>query len=407
MSSRKCRKFEDTRGTLYFPIKEGKYADNTNCNLRECTYSVNTKNVLRGLHINSFAKVITCISGSFIDFIVDYNKSIPTVKYIYLKPGDQVTCPGNHAHGFLSLEDNSVLSYFIEAAFENEVGGLLNYKDPILDILSNIPVKEHEIIINEKDSTAPYLEYDYFIIGGYGFIGSNIYRTLIEQNKKVRILNYRMNQLESIEYEIKMRKPKYFICAAGLTGTPNTSWCDTHRKETLMTNVIEQVSLLNLCNKYNIHCTLIGSGCIFNNKNSSYTNKDTGNDFSNYYAEARIQLEYFVKEFNNCLFLRINYPYSFQDFNKYNTKNLITKLSKYEKIENCNLSATNLDYMLPDLSKLIEENKTGILNFVDNKQINTVKLIQEYYSQNNIEFNKKIVESNRFSPLLLNYNTNY
>jgi len=400
MLPKKCRKYEDMRGTLFFPIKDSKYADNTSCNLKECTYSVNEKNVFRGLHINSFAKIITCISGSFIDIIIDHNRNIPTVKFILIKPGDQIICPANHAHGFLSLEDNSVLSYFIENSFENEVGGLLNYKDPIFDILYNIPISENQIIINEKDQNAPYLEYDYFIIGAYGFIGCNINKVLIDANKKVRILNYRMNQLESIENEIKMRKPKYFICAAGLTGTPNTTWCDTHRKETLITNVIEQVNLLNLCNKYNIHCTLIGSGCIFNNSKDSYTNKDSGNNFSNYYSESRIQLEYFVKEFNNCLFLRINYPYSFKDFNIFNHKNLIKKLSKYQKIENCNISATNLDNMLPKLVMLIEENKTGTINFVDQEQINTVKLIQDYYSQNNLVFNKEIIESTRFSPIL-------
>ena len=42
-----------------------------------------------------------------------------------------------------------------------------------------------------------------------------------------------MNEIEKIENEIKLRNPKYFICAAGLTGTPNTKWCDTHKKETL------------------------------------------------------------------------------------------------------------------------------------------------------------------------------
>ena len=97
-------------------------------------------------------------------------------------------------------------------------------------------MKEHELILNEKDLTAPYLQYDYFIMGAKGFIGSNIYNELINSNKKVYVLNYRMNEIEKIENEIKLRNPKYFICAAGLTGTPNTKWCDTHKKETLMTS---------------------------------------------------------------------------------------------------------------------------------------------------------------------------
>ena len=395
MLSSKCRKYEDTRGTLYFPIKDGKYSNEMLCNLKECTYSVNHKNVFRGLHINSFAKIITCISGSFIDIIVDYEKNNPIVKYFLIKPGDQVHCPRNHAHGFLSLEDNSVLSYFIEDTFENEVGGLLNYRDPVLNILPNIPIDKNKLIINEKDRQAPYLDFEYLIIGANGFIGSNIYKELLELGKRVFILSYRMNELESIEYEILSRNPKYLICAAGLTGTPNTKWCDTNRRETLMTNVIEQINILNLCNKHNIHCTLIGSGCIFNDLKSEYTSADIGNDFSNYYSESRILLEKLVKEFDNYLFLRINYPYSFKEYNMDNSKNLITKLCRYEKIENCDLSATNLDILIPNVVLLLEKKSTGIVNLVDLNQINTVELIKNYYNENNLEFDKEIVKSTR------------
>lgn len=396
-----CKKFEDSRGTLIFPIKDGKYSDSKECNLKECTLSINHKNVFRGLHINSFAKIITCINGSFIDIILDPKQSNPEVKYFPIKQGEQVYCPAGYAHGFISLEDNSILSYYIEEAFENEVGGLLNYKDPILNILNNIPVKEHELILNEKDLTAPYLQYDHFIIGAKGFIGSNIYNELINSNKKVYVLDYRLNQTESIENEIKLRNPKYLICAAGLTGTPNTKWCDTHKKETLMTNVIEQINLLNLCNKYSIHCTLIGTGCIFNYSKNEYSQIDTGNDFTNYYSESRILLEKLVKEFHNYLFLRINYPYSTKSSNVNNPKNLINKLINYEKIEMCNLSATNLDTLLPELIKYLDNNITGIVNFVNEDQINTVTLITDYYKDNNMPFNKEIIKSERFTPKLL------
>ena len=401
MLSSKCRKYEDERGTLFFPIKDGKYSNEMLCNLKECTYSVNHKNVFRGLHINSFAKIITCISGSFIDIIVDYEKNTPVVKHYLIKPGDQVYCPKNHAHGFLSLEDNSVLSYFIEDTFENEIGGLLNYRDPILNILSNISVNVNELIINEKDSKAPYLEFEYLIIGANGFIGSNIYNELLDVGKRVYKLSHRMNEIQNIEHEILSRNPKYLICAAGLTGTPNTKWCDTNRKQTLMTNVIEQINILNLCNKHSIHCTLIGSGCIFNDSQTEYISSDIGNDFSNYYSESRILLEKLVKEFENYLFLRINYPYSFKECNLDNQKNLITKLYKYEKIENCDLSATNLDILLPKLVLLLEQKSTGILNFVDLNQINTVELITSFYNKNNLEFNKIIVESTRSNIKLL------
>ena len=150
-----CKKFDDsTRFINIFLLNDGKYADSTECNLKECTISINHKNVFRGLHINSFAKIITCISWFILLILLSMflkRCPIPEVKYFDIKPGDQVYCPAGYAHGFVSLEENSILSYFIEEEFESEESGLLNVKDPILKILRNIPVKEQDLILNEKD----------------------------------------------------------------------------------------------------------------------------------------------------------------------------------------------------------------------------------------------------------------
>ena len=44
-----------------------------------------------------------------------------------------------------------------------------------------------------------------------------------------------------------------------------------------MTNVVNQINILNLCNQYSVHCTLIGSAMIFkqtgkNGKCKKYSN---------------------------------------------------------------------------------------------------------------------------------------
>lgn len=344
---------------------------NGNLNLsKDCTYSVNKKNVFRGLHINTFGKLITCISGRFIDIMV--NMELLEVRYYNIKPGDQIYCPANYGHGFLSLEENSVLSYHCEGFFGNEEGGLLNYKDPYLNI--KLPIDDSQIIINEKDSKAPFLKFDYFMLGHKGFIGSHIYQELKIKNKKVLGLTYRMEDLKDIKKLIAFYKPKYFINAAGLTGKPNTEWCNFNQKETLMTNVINQINILNLCNEYNIHCTIIGSGMIFKtNKSNNYKNikfsSSNGDIFdnNNYYSYCRVLLENQIKAFKNYLYLRINYPFS----NKIeNEKNLLHKiLFKYSHIENICLSITNLNTMIPILPLMIENKEIGIYNFVNKNQI--------------------------------------
>ena len=42
--------FKDNRGILLFPIK------NLNFSFKECTVSINKKNVFRGVHFNNFEK---------------------------------------------------------------------------------------------------------------------------------------------------------------------------------------------------------------------------------------------------------------------------------------------------------------------------------------------------------------
>lgn len=396
--------YKDNRGYLLFPIKDDKYMDKTTKNIsKDCTYSVNKKNVFRGLHINSFGKLITCISGHFIDIMV--NMETLNVEYFDIKPGDQIYCPANFGHGFISLEENSVLSYHCEGYFGSEAGGLLNYKDPILNI--KLPVSDDQLIINEKDQTAPFLQFDYFILGRNGFIGSNVLFELKNQKKKVHVLKERMEDLKGIKKLIEFYRPKYLINCAGLTGTPNTSWCNIHQKETLMTNVINQINILNLCNEYNIHCTLIGSGAIFKSSAELKYSHNPGDidDKSNYYAKCRIMLEEQVKPFKNYMLLRVNYPLSFSNHNLKNTKNLVNKLMKYESIENVALSITNLDSMCPIIPLMIENNETGIYNFVNSGQLNMVDLFMKinkyFYDKTGTKLSKSIVDTQRESVKLV------
>ena len=379
------KSFADSRGTLLFPIKYNKNSNDSDNNLKECTYSINNKNVFRGLHINTFGKIITCISGSFIDIIVNLDTLIP--EYFTIKQGEQVYCPENYAHGFLSLEDNSILSYFIDSEFDSEEGLLLNYKDPILNI--QLHVSDSNLIINDKDLNAPFLHFDYFLLGSNGYIGSTILKTLVNNYKRVYCIENRMNELESIGKLIDTYKPKYFINAAGLTGEPNTKWCNTNKKQTLITNVIDQINILNLCNTKDVHCTIIGSGAIYKESTELKSEEDLGDLTEEYYSECRIQLENLIKNFDNYLYLRINYPISSNS----NPKNLLTKLLKYTNIDDINLSISNLDSLLSILPDMLNNNETGIFNFISGN-IN-IKTILDYYSEYNTELSKNYTISDR------------
>lgn len=396
--------FKDNRGYLIFPIKDNKYMNKTSINIsKDCTYSVNKKNVFRGLHINSFGKLITCITGSFIDIMVNIEDSLndaPKVYYYYIKPGDQIYCPGGYAHGFFSLEDNSVLSYHCEGYFGDEVGCLLNYKDPILNIKLPEGITHNDLIINEKDKNAPYLKYDFFLLGSSGFIGSNVLNELRKRNCKVLCLKERLHEKTKINELLKFYRPKFFINCAGLTGTPNISWCDKNKFETLKTNVVNQIDLLEICESFNTHYTLLGSGAIFKNIEQAYDITE-GNDYDSFYSECRILLEKLVKNYNNYLLVRINYPISYKEENYNNKKNLLNKLMNYDSIEDISLSITNLDTQIPQLINLIYENKTGIINFVMPEQQSLKRILEDYTGKSLENLNKTLKKTNRSSTKLI------
>lgn len=390
--------YSDNRGHLIFPIKNGTYMNKSIDKSKECTFSVNKKNVFRGLHINTFGKLITCILGEFIDIMV--NLETLKVEYYHIKQGDQIYCPANYAHGFFSLEENSVLSYHCEGIFGNETGGLLNYRDPILNIKLPEGLNYEDIIINEKDNTAPFLHFDYFLLGSTGFIGSNVLKELKNKGKLVYSLSQRLNEIEYIEFLFQFYKPKYLINCAGLTGKQNIHWCDNNKTETLDVNVIQQIKILQLCNKYNIHCTLLGSGAIFKDMDKA-TEETEGNDNSTFYSECRILLEKMVKSYSNYLLLRINYPISYKKENLENPKNLLNKLLKYQEIEDISLSITNLDIQIPKLINLIEAGETGILNFVMPGKCYVKDILEEYTGKSIVELGKKLKPCERSSTELI------
>jgi len=127
--------FKDNRGTLIFPIKKSFF------NAKECTVSINKKNVFRGIHINDFEKLITCIQGKILDIIINIETN--EVKYYTLLPGDQILVPQNYGHSFLSLEENSILLYHFNGIF-NETK-FIHYSKFNIELPENV-------IISDKDN---------------------------------------------------------------------------------------------------------------------------------------------------------------------------------------------------------------------------------------------------------------
>jgi len=118
--------------------------------------SMSQKGVLRGLHFQKppyqQGKLVRVVKGSVLDVAVDLRKNSPTYgqHFKIVLSGDnktQVYVPGGFAHGFLTLEDNTIFNYKCTNLYNKESEGGLQWNDPEL----NIDWGEINPLLSEKD----------------------------------------------------------------------------------------------------------------------------------------------------------------------------------------------------------------------------------------------------------------
>jgi len=118
--------------------------------------SVSDRHVLRGLHVAPFAKLVYCVKGAIFDVVADVRKDSKTyLKHdsVILNSQNQkaVYIPSYCAHGFLALDDNTVVVYAQDGLYNPSLESIVNYADPKLAI--NWPFA----ILSEKDANAPVI----------------------------------------------------------------------------------------------------------------------------------------------------------------------------------------------------------------------------------------------------------
>lgn len=110
----------------------------------EQSISINPiQHTLRGLHWQAAphaeGKLIRCVAGSAYDVIVDVRESLPSFgrfEAFTLEPrsGLAIYAPPGTAHGFLTLEPNTTISYQMSAKYKASAGRRARWDDPALQI---------------------------------------------------------------------------------------------------------------------------------------------------------------------------------------------------------------------------------------------------------------------------------
>ena len=195
------------------------------------------------------------------------------------------------------------------------------------------------------------------IYGGTGYIGKHIVKEL-EKNKLEFVLSSkRIYNYTDIENDIKLYHPKFIISAAGYSTPTTIDHYESHKEELLLTNTTGNLILADLTSKYNIHLTLIMSGCIYQYKDYSdfnyyklkFTEESKPNFSGSFYSKNRIETEQLLSNYNNLCILRLRMPIS----DNLHSKSLITKIIKYSTFEEY-LSQEGLARTLPGIKTIKE-----------------------------------------------------
>lgn len=160
-------KFGDERGlfleSFRFDLLEA--STGREFRIKQVNTSISQKGVLRGIHFAAVpsgqAKYVTVHSGSIIDFVVDIRVGSPTFGQWTSVKLDQVErnavfLSEGLGHAFLSLEDNTVVSYLVSDTYQPTREFGINPVDPGISL--KLPDGYHRPILSEKDHLASSMD---------------------------------------------------------------------------------------------------------------------------------------------------------------------------------------------------------------------------------------------------------
>jgi dTDP-4-dehydrorhamnose 3,5-epimerase len=156
--------FEDSRGMFMETWREDRFSDaGVTMKWHQDNLSISRqKGTIRGMHwqIQPFAqaKLVRVVNGRIFDVVVDIRRGSTTFgKAIGVEllgnANQALLVPVGFAHGFCTLENDTIVIYKTSANYNPASERSLNWACPDLQI--SWPINASEAIVSQKDSDAP------------------------------------------------------------------------------------------------------------------------------------------------------------------------------------------------------------------------------------------------------------
>ncbi|MCF8506878.1 MAG: dTDP-4-dehydrorhamnose 3,5-epimerase [Caulobacter sp.] len=161
------RRFEDERGWFTESYNACRFAAETGhapVFVQDNMSSSRTPGTIRGLHFQrkpaAQAKLVSVVRGAVLDVAVDLRRDSPTfgrhsAVELSADNGRQFFIPAGFAHGFCTLEPDTLVLYKVTAHYAPAEDAGLAWDDPELGIAW--PVEPARAVLSEKDRRHPRL----------------------------------------------------------------------------------------------------------------------------------------------------------------------------------------------------------------------------------------------------------
>ncbi|MEI6883251.1 MAG: dTDP-4-dehydrorhamnose 3,5-epimerase family protein [Bacteroidota bacterium] len=164
----RLNRFEDIRGSFVKPFNAEFFESNSlETNLRECYFSLSHSNVIRGMHFQlppfEHTKLVFVNNGSILDVVLDIRKDSKTFgKYFSVQITEDdpilVYIPIGCAHGFLSLENSTIVSYMQTTVYKKDCDVGIHYDSFGMDWKVRNPIisDRDKSFVNFTDFISPF-----------------------------------------------------------------------------------------------------------------------------------------------------------------------------------------------------------------------------------------------------------
>ncbi|KAL6286910.1 hypothetical protein ACE6H2_011300 [Prunus campanulata] len=155
----------------------------------------------------------------------------------------------------------------------------------------------------------------FLIYGKTGWIGGLLGKICEKQGIPYEYGRGRLQERSQLLADIQSVKPTHVFNAAGVTGRPNVDWCESHKPETIRTNVVGTLTLADVCRDHILLMINYASGCIFeydaahlSRSGIGFKEEDTPNFTGSFYSKTKAMVEELLKEYDNVCTLRVRMP---------------------------------------------------------------------------------------------------